>query len=256
MIEYLYNENLYWAYIALAGFTTGLAYALGGSGGLIITPALITLGVPIHTAIGSAKLGSLAMLFSVFTKFKSSNKIRWDKTFHLTTIAVTGSIIGSLTTLSLSEGIIYPTAGLILIVIAPLTLINKTFGIESFAPTPSQKIIGYITFLCVMVFAGAFGAGAGILGIFVLVTFWGFTAFQAHASQTVPFLILNIVSASIFFWQGYVDLRISTILLITMTLGGWIGAHFAIKGGDKTVKLMSVAFGFLIGIKMLYESLL
>ncbi len=241
-------------YIGIAGLITGLAYAMGGSGGLFITPALIALGIPIHTAIGSAKLGSLAMLFSVFTKFKSSDKIRWDKMPYLVIIALCGSIIGSLITLNANENIVYPAAGLLLVIISPLALINKKFGIEPFTPKSAQKIGGYATFLCVMVFAGAFGAGAGIPGIFALVTFLGFTAFQAHATQTIPFLILNIVSSSIFLWYGHIDLRISAILLITMAIGGWVGAHFAVKGGDKTIKLMTITFGFIIGCKMVYES--
>ncbi len=253
MIEHLYSSELYWAYASLAGFLTGLAYAMGGSGGLIITPFLIASGMPIHMAIGSAKIGSLGLLTTVFWKFKSSDKVQWNYFRPLIVLAILGAIIGSGVTLNLDKDIIYPIVGLFLIILAPLALMNKNFGLKTFIPSMPQKISGYLAFLLVMIFGGFFGAGAGIPGIFALCAFLGMTTFQAHATQVIPLLVVNIISSVMFAWYGQVDYLISFVLLIGMTAGGWIGAKIALKGSDKFVKIFTFTFAFLIGLKMVWE---
>ncbi len=255
MFEFLYQEEFYWLYVALAGFLTGLAYAFGGSGGLIIVPFLIAMGMPIHTAIGTAKLAAIGMLSTVFWKFKSTDQLMWDRLPVLIVITVLGAVIGTAITVKLDQSIIYPIAGAFLLFLAPLALIKKDFGLVAKEIGSAKQGVGYALFFCVMVFAGFFGAGAGIPALFVLSGFWGFTMFQAHATMALPFLILNVISSILFAIYGHVDYMAALLLLLTMSLGGWIGARFAVKGGSKVVKFSACGFAFLIGFKMVWESM-
>lgn len=255
MLEIFDTNTLYYAMITGAGLLTGLAYAIGGSGGLIITPLLISLGMPIHTAIGSAKMGSIGLLLTVFLKFKTStNHIQKSYLLPLSIIATTGAAIGAQITLSLDKDVIYPIVGAFLVLLSPLAMMKKDFGLQSFTPNTLQRTMGYTSFGIVMIFGGFFGAGAGIPGILALVSFLGFTIFQAHSTLSIPFLIVNITSSALFALYGYIDYIAVIILLGTMTIGGWVGTKLALHKGEKFVKVLTCLFAFCFGIKMISES--
>ncbi len=255
MIETLYQSEFYWLILSFIGFITGVICAMGGSGGLIITPFLIASGMPVHIAIGSAKLSSLGMWAATLLKFKNADKIQWKYISTLVPIALIGGSIGSLLTLSLDKEVIYPIVGLVLIIIAPLGLIKKDFGINNIEYSASRKSLGYTIYFLIMIFGGFFGAGAMTLAIMSLITFFGLTAFQSHATQIIPWVTLTIISSAIFAYHGSIDYMLSATLFLSMTLGGWVGAHFAIKGSDKWVKIFTFSFAFLIGCKLLFETI-
>jgi uncharacterized protein len=56
---------------------------------------------------------------------------------------------------------------------------------------------------------------------------------------TKPVNLISCAAASaIFFWGGLVDLRIGLPLAAGNLAGGWLGAHAAVKGGDRFVRLL------------------
>ncbi len=250
----MYEDPLYWLYLSIAGLLTGIITAMGGSGGLIITPFLITASMPIHMAIGSAKFSSLGMWVAALLKFRKVEKIQWSLILPLSALSLSGAIIGSSITLNLDKETIYPIVGAFLVIIAPIGLIRKNFGIENISYGRRRRSIGFFLYFCAMLFGGFFGGGAHILAILTLISCFGLSAFQAHATQIIPWMLLTIVSSGIFAWNGFVDYKSAVILFITMTIGGWIGAKFALKGSDKLVKISAFSFAFLVGLKMLWES--
>ncbi len=259
MLEPLYQSELYQSeffiiYTAIAAFLTGLITAMGGSGGLVITPFLISAGLPIHLAIGTAKFSSLGLWAVTIFKFKKADKIEWDFVRKLTIIAVIGSIIGASITVNLDKDIIYFIAGLALVIIAPIGIWQKNIGLSKVTYSKKRENIGYILYFFTMIFAGFFGAGAGTFALIVLTSFLGLTALKASATSMIPLMCLTMVSSSIFMWHGYVDYRLSITILIGMALGSWMGANIAIKGGSKLVKYFALSFAFIVGVKMLWES--
>ncbi|HEY4393670.1 MAG TPA: hypothetical protein VGP64_06390, partial [Polyangia bacterium] len=54
-----------------------------------------------------------------------------------------------------------------------------------------------------------------------------------------------------FFASGLVDLRVGIPLAVANLLGGWLGAHAALKGGDRFVRLL-----FLVTVAALAAKLL
>ncbi len=254
MLDPLYQSEFFIIYAAIAAFLTGLITAMGGSGGLVITPFLISSGLPIHLAIGTAKFSSLGLWLVTLFKFNKANKIEWGFVKKLTVIAVAGSIIGSSITINLDQNIIYFVAGIALIIIAPIGMLQTNIGLLQVKYSQKRETIGYILYFFTMVFAGFFGAGAGTFALIVLTSFLGLTAIQASATNIMPLMCLTIVSSAIFMWNGYVDYKLSIIIFVGMTIGSWIGSNIAIKGGSKLVKYFALSFAFIVGVKMLLES--
>ena len=86
---------------------------------------------------------------------------------------------------------------------------------------------------------------------YVLTFFLGFTMIEILATGIIPWFVLSISSLVIFALNGIIDYEIGIILLIGMALGGYIGAHMALKKGDLWVKRLFVLFVIIFGMKLL-----
>jgi hypothetical protein len=71
------------------------------------------------------------------------------------------------------------------------------------------------------------------------------------ATGIIPWFVLSISSLAIFAFSGIIDYRIGLVLLIGMAIGGYIGAHAALKKGDLWVKRLFVLFVIIFGVKLL-----
>ncbi|MGH1404796.1 MAG: sulfite exporter TauE/SafE family protein [Alphaproteobacteria bacterium] len=251
----MYGDPLYWLYLSIAAFLTGIISSMGGSGGLVMTPFLIATGVPIHLAIGSAKASSLGMWGVTLFQFNKASRVQWGYVPLLSLIGVIGALIGSNVALVLDKQSIYPVVGLSLLLIAPIGLMKKNLGLSSKEYGRKRHVVGHALFFCISIFGGFFGAGTGTLAMLTLVSCMGLPALSAYATFVPAWMFSTLVSTIIFAWHGQVNYILAFIMFFGMIGGGWIGAKLAIKGSDKFVKIFTFSFAFLVGLKMLWESL-
>lgn len=254
MIEALAQSDYYIIILFLVSLLTGFIGAMGGSGGLIITPFMIATGLPPQMAIGTTRISSIGLWIITLLKFKKADQIQWDITPPLIVLSLIGGVIGTLITLFIPEEWLYPIVGIILILIAPIAMYSKDFGIHQKDTSKTRQMLGYGVYFLVAIFGGFFGGGAGILAIFTLVTFLGIRTLEAHATDLIPWLLLVIVTSFIFIWHGQVNYSYVATLFVGMALGGHFGAALAIKKGDRWVKIFVCAFAAIVGTKLLSQS--
>ena len=115
-----------------------------------------------------------------------------------------------------------------------------------------KKGVGIFLYLLIMIFAGFFGQGTGPLSTYVLVYFLGLTMLENLGTGIIPWFVLSISSIIIFAFNGIINYKIGVVLLIGMAIGGYLGAHFAIKKGDVWIKRLFVIFVLFLAIKLLF----
>jgi len=72
--------------------------------------------------------------------------------------------------------------------------------------------------------------------------FFRFTIIEANATGIIPWFVLSITSLVLFVSNGLVDYKNGVVLLIGMTIDGYVGAHTALKKGNAWIKqLFSLA---------------
>ncbi|MCB9973626.1 MAG: sulfite exporter TauE/SafE family protein [Rhodospirillales bacterium] len=251
----LIDSNLYFVLLFLIGLTTGIVGAMGGSGGLIVTPFMILTGVPPLMAIGCTKISSLGMWFITLLKFKNAQRIEWRYVPFLVILAISGGGLGASFAVQTKEGVLLLVVGILTLIACVIMLLIKNFGQKSVEKPFWLKNTGFVFYFFAMTFGGFFGGGSGTFIILTLVGCFGMKALNAHATDILPWMSLNIVSSAIFAWHGYYDIFYIIILFISTLLGGWIGAHLAIKGGDIWVKRMVCIFGIIAGSKFVYDGI-
>ncbi|MFH7024108.1 MAG: TSUP family transporter [Heteroscytonema crispum UTEX LB 1556] len=106
------------------------------------------------------------------------------------------------------------------------------------------------TLLCLIlgliagIVSGITGIGGGIIILPALIFVFGFSQHQAQGT-TLALLVppIDILAAWTYYKQGYVDIKIATLLCIGFVLGGWFGAKI---GTELSNVILARIFGVLL----------
>jgi uncharacterized protein len=114
-----------------------------------------------------------------------------------------------------------------------------------------------IAYLVLGLFAGTFSGLVGIGGGVILVpAFIYFFKFSQHTAQgtTLALMVppIGILAASMYYRQGYVDLKAAGIICLGFLLGGLIGARLATNLSCQVLEKVFALSLLLISLKMLF----
>lgn len=237
---------------SLIGVVAGFIGAIAGGGGLISIPLLIFLGLPPQIAIATNKFAGIGLSLGATYKFAKSKKIIWKYVLPFSIIALIGGILGANILVNINKGLLSKTVGIVLLIFLPVIFLKKDMGVKHRKTSDIRKTIGYIFYFASAIYGGFFGGGAFILIAYTLMYFFGFKIIQANATDIIPWLILSISASIIFIIHGIIDFHIGIVLFIGMIFGGYLGAHTAIKKGDKWVKTIFAVIVIISAIKILF----
>ncbi len=105
-------------------------------------------------------------------------------------------------------------------------------------------------FFGVGIYGGAVQAGVGLIMLAAL-TRAGFDLILANNIKVVVNVVLTATVLPIFFWQGKVEWLPAVILAAGLTVGSWIGAHAAVRGGERVIRIGMVVAALLLSGKLL-----
>lgn len=238
--------------VFFVGLLASVFGTLVGGGSLLSIPFLILIGLPPQVAIATERFGGLGQTVAAFFKFFKSGKIVWKYVPLLTVISVGGSLIGANILVSIDPKILRNLIAVMLLVLLPLIFLKRDLGIQRSEVSRNKIIVGSVIYFLVQIFAAAFFGGTGVLITYILMFFFGLTIVEATVAKTIPWFFLSITSLIIFALKGIVDYKIGAVLLIGMSIGGYLGAHLALKKGDAWIKRLFFFFVIISVVKLLF----
>jgi len=105
----------------------------------------------------------------------------------------------------------------------------------------------------VLLWQAFFGGAAATVIFFVMMFFFGMTLNRANATIKLPGLLLGISTLLIFALHGIVNWVYGIVLFLGMLIGGYVGAHTALKKGNAWVKVVFVVVVLLSAAKLILE---
>jgi uncharacterized membrane protein YfcA len=107
--------------------------------------------------------------------------------------------------------------------------------------------------LVVGVLSGILGIGGGVVIIPALVFLFGFNQHQAQGTSLALFsLPIAILAANTYYKQGYIDIKIVSLLALGFVFGGLIGSKIGINLPDAVLtKIFGIGL-LLISLKMIF----
>ncbi len=242
--------------LAMAALVAGTVDAIGGGGGLISLPALLAAGLPAPLALGTNKgqsvFGSGAALLR-FTRAKLVDGRVARVSFPL---GFLGSIAGAALVLLIPPGALRP------VVLALLVAVAVTLAFRSAPSTPPSGsrrsralwVAALIAF-AIGAYDGFFGPGTGTFLIYAFVIFFDARLQEASADAKVVNFASNLAAVALFSWRGAVIWPVALPMAAGQACGGFIGAHVAVRGGDRVVRVVVLVVVAALVAKLAFDLL-
>jgi len=233
--------------LIVAAFAGGVLNTIAGGGTFLTFPALVFVGVPPVMANATATFVALPGYVAGVAGFKDEMKSYGRaKTIRLTIIAALGGAVGALL-LSISSNEAF--SAIIPFLLLAATLIFS-FGdqLRNWAAKHSRDVTpeGAAGIFLVSLYGGYFNGGLGIVFL-ALFTMWGMTSIhlmnglKLWASSTIA-----IISFFIFAGGGLLDWKKALIMMVAISIGGYLGAPLSRALPIRRVKQFISLTGFVM----------
>jgi uncharacterized protein len=233
---------------------TGAIGAITGGNSLINVPLMITVGMSPRQAVATNMFAVTFMTISATARFARAGMLKNRLLIPLGVITFFTSAAGALIAVKLPESVVKLVVGVSMAALVLFTLLHR-----STTPPPStrrRRVFGLIGTTLLGVYGGFFSGGYTTLMTVLCVVCFSLTMMESVAITKPVNLVSCLAASLVFFGGGLIDLRIGLPLAAANLVGGWIGAHFALKGGDRFVRLLFLLTVAALAAKLLVWDLL
>lgn len=236
------------AALAVLMLVTGAIGAITGGNSLINVPLMITVGMSPREAVATNMFAVTFMTISATARFARARVLKWNLLAPLGAITVMTSAIGAQIAVKLPESIVKVVVGISMAALVVFTALHRKA--EPPPPSRERRIAGYIGTTVLGIYGGFFSGGYTTLMTVLCTVCFSLTMMESVA-VTKPINLLSCAAASVvFFMGGIIDLRVGMPLAAANLAGGWIGAHAALKGGDRFVRALFLLTVAALAIKL------
>lgn len=228
-----------------ASFVSGM---LGGGSGLVLAPLQILLGIDPKLATTTTHFGFIGVSLGAMARFNRERDIRRQHGVPLTIISLLSGFLGPYLLLSVDPRAFQQIIGALVLLCIPLFLLKSNLGTNKIHASRAKLLSGYLSVFLILTLQVAFGAATGIMAVFVLVYFFGLSMIETSSALRLPNLVSSLVGLMMYARNGKVDYDYGLTLLVAMALGGYLGSHVAIEGGNRFVKQLFALFASVLAV--------
>lgn len=146
------------------GFLAAVIGVLFGAAGFILLPAMLLIGIPIHTTVAVNKFATGISALSNVVSFVMKGHLSLKKFTSLMMIASLGGVVGAFLATRLSEQVMNIVACVFLIFSFFIILCSNKFLVKDMNETEEQPINKLIPF-AISIYDGGFGPGSALMNV-------------------------------------------------------------------------------------------
>jgi uncharacterized protein len=244
-------------YIVIAGFFAGFLDAIVGGGGLIMTPAMISLFPDfdilriIATNRTSSIVGTSTAAWSYFRNVKIHIKIVAAAAIAAMLMGAIGAQLASYIAPKTLKIIVL----MVIIAIAIYTYFKKDFGQDEqlkYDEGSLPKAAAIVGAICGF-YNGLIGPGTGTILVFTFVSVVGFSFLRASAISKVTNVCGDIGSWIVLCSKGYIFWTAAFPLIVSNVIGSFIGSRLAILKGNQFIRSVFLFVVLCLIAKILFD---
>ncbi|WP_257349042.1 sulfite exporter TauE/SafE family protein [Pseudalkalibacillus decolorationis] len=236
--------------LIVIGFVSSFIGTLAGSGGLINLPAMLIVGVPIHSAIASNKFSNSISSFSSFYVLLRKKEVDFKSAVKIAPFSFLGGITGGLIASSLSEDVM---------MIIGISLLIFAFFI-SFIRKPSNRLDDdskvsrwtYPGLFGIGTYDGMFGPGQATFQMY-LFFYQGINYLRTIAYTRFNTFLSCIGAFFSFYFAGLIRWDVAIPLAIGSLIGAQIAVRLAGKFSKSVVKILLRLITLLLLVQLIYQ---
>jgi uncharacterized membrane protein YfcA len=243
------------ALLAGVGLAAGTIDAVAGGGGLLTVPALLWAGLPPHLALGTNKGQSVFGSFAALARFGGSGLVDRRRAWVTFPLGLAGSLAGAALVLAVPPAVLRPVVVVLLALVALFVGFRRTPPprLDGAPPARASLPVAGAVALAIGCYDGFFGPGTGTFLIVAFVALLGDGLARASAEAKVVNFASNLAALALFASRGVVLWRIALPMAAGQLLGGFLGAHLAIRRGDALVRRAVVLVALAAAVKLAWD---
>jgi len=240
------------ALIFTVGTVAGFINVNAGGGSLLTLPMLIFLGLPSAIANGTNRIAILFGAVSATTNFRKKGIFDWKFGLELGIPALIGAVIGSSIVIAIPDRIFNLILSLVMIIVLAVIVINPTKRMKETVENLSakRKILTMVAFFFVGIYGGFVQAGVGFIIIATLSLITGLSLVRINSLKVFIVLIYTTFSLTVFVLNGKINLLMGLVLAMGNALGAYFGSNFAVRKGDKWIRVILIILVTAMAIKL------
>lgn len=223
--------------LALAAFAAGWVDAIAGGGGLITVPALLAAGLPPHVALGTNKGQSVFGAATALGGFWRAGLVNVPRAAWALPSGFVGALVGAQVVLWVSPATLKPLVLLLLAGVAAFLTFRPS--VRPARPSYQARDRRWLVVLIALIiggYDGFFGPGTGTFLIVAFALCFDGELTHASANAKVVNFASNLASVILFSASGTVAWQVALPMAAAQLGGSFLGARYAVKGGDRVVK--------------------
>lgn len=241
--------------LIISGIVVGFINTLSAGGTTISIALYLALGIPAQTTNAINRVGVLIQNGFASAVFYRKHVINYRDIFLYALPVMLGSFIGSLLAIRIDETVFNICfAAVLLMMIIFLCFDRKK-------TTRTEKVFSlknYLTAFPLFMVAGFYGgfvqAGTGFLLIAVISSVLGYDLVKTTAAKNTIMFLYTIVALMVFTLRANIEIKYwiyGLIHSVGNVIGSYIATHYALKKGNKFVKIVIIFVIILTALNLL-----
>ena len=252
MFDFVYQIPWEYPLLIVVGLIVGFINTMAGGGSLLTLPILIFLGLPSSVANGTNRIAIMMTAFSANMGFKSKGISTFPFSAYTGSCALVGSIIGAHIAIDLNDEAFNKILSIIMIIVILIIVFKPKIISDKLSVrlTGKHLRISCVVFFFVGVYGGFVNAGIGFVIMLFLHFYNRMNLVRVNATKVVIVLVYTLGAFLTFVFNDLVDYSYGFCLAIGTIIGGWNASRFAVKKGEKVIKIFLVISVFIISFKL------
>jgi uncharacterized membrane protein YfcA len=239
-------------------FAAGMVNAAVGGGGLIAVPGLFAV-LPHEapaTLFGTDKISAVFGHFGAIRHYVTRIRLPWRLIGLASIAAFVGGQIGARAVHAFPPELIRPLVVVLVAVMLIYTLMRPEFG-RTAGEEPAGRVriaVGLFLTLLLGAYDGFFGPGTGSFLVFLFVRVFRFDFLCAVGCSKLVNLATNSGALFYFVPAGAVLWSLAIPMGISAWIGGLVGAHLVMRGGNRWIRRIFLLLSTVLLIRLGWES--
>jgi uncharacterized membrane protein YfcA len=224
---------------------------LAGGGSFLTVPLLVMLGLPATVANATNRVGVFTQSVSAMAGFHQAGFRDLGHAAVMVPVMLAASWLGAYLASGLDDAIFARAFGAIMLLALPVILWNPRPRLDAATRPPLPQWLQQIVYAAIGMYSGAVQAGVGIPLTLALVGVGRFDLVRASSIKVALTAATTAVALAQFVWSGKVVWPQGLILAAGMGLGGYVGSHIGVRGGERLIRPVLTACVVFFAIRML-----
>lgn len=226
----------------------------GGGAGLIQLPILIFLGLPFAIALATHKVATVALGLGATIRNIKEGHTSWRFNLIMLAAGIPGVILGAYAIVGIDDRFAELLLGALTLSLSIYSFIKPNLGL---APQHRNQtgwglLVGCIGLFVIGFTNGALSAGTGLFATMWLVKWFGLNYKHAVGHTLISVgLFWNFSGAVTMGLLAKIQWDWLPALVLGSLIGGYVGAHYAIKMGSSWIKRAYELVTLVVGIKLI-----